>query len=270
MNVPDITLNNGVKMPVIGLGLWQIKDRETFIKVFKEAYKAGYRSFDSAQFYRNEQFIKDATEEIKREDVFITSKIAVNNFGYNKTIKSFETSLTKIGSAYFDLMLLHFPVSILRKKSWLALEDYYEAKKARAIGVSNYTIRHLKELKQYCKITPAINQVELHVFLQQPDLIKYCQDNNIQVEAYSPLAHGLIMDNFTIMKLTKKYQKSYAQIMLKFLLQLGLVVIPKSVREARIIENINLFDFVVEASDMNQIKKLNKDLRTCWNPTMVP
>lgn len=272
MKVPTQTLNNGLKIPTVGLGLWQVKDQETFVDAFDAAYKAGYRLFDSAQFYRNEQYIKVSIQKLKlkREDLFITSKIAVNNFGYNKTKKSFDQTLDNIGSSYIDLMLLHFPVSILRKKSWMALEEYYESKKARSIGVSNYTIRHLEELKKYSKITPVINQVELHVFLQQPDLIKYCEDHNIKIEAYSPLAHGLPFDNQDIIKIAKKYNKSYAQIMLKFLLQLGLIIIPKSVTESRIIENINIFDFEIDAKDMNQLKKLNKDLRTCWNPTMVP
>ncbi len=272
MIIPTKTLNNGLRIPVIGLGLWQIKDQDTFIKAFEAAYKAGYRLFDSAQFYKNEQFIKEAikTLNLKREDLFITSKIAVNNFGYKKVKKSFDQSLDKIGSPYVDIMLLHFPVSILRKKSWIALEEYYALKKARAIGVSNYTIRHLEDLKRYSNITPAINQVELHVFLQQPDLIKYCDDNNITVEAYSPLAHGLAMDNEEILKISKNYNKSYTQIMLKFLLQLGLIIIPKSVNESRIQENISLFDFEIDSRDMNHLRKLNKDLRTCWNPTMVP
>ena len=267
-----IKLNNGVSIPRIGLGLWQITNEKDFITAFQSALTAGYQLFDTAQFYRNEQYLARAIHQTKvdRSKIFITSKIAVNNFGYKKTHKSFEDSLEKLNIDYIDLMLLHFPVSILRKKSWLALEEIYQTKKARAIGVSNYTIRHLKELKNYANITPVINQVELHVFLQQPELRDYCQNNSIQIEAYSPLAHGEVMNNPLIIELAKKYKKSYAQIMLRFLLQLELVIIPKSITPLRIVENIDIFNFEIDNADMTKLMNLDKNLRTCWNPTLVP
>ncbi len=268
----DIKLNNGVLIPRIGLGLWQITDEKVFVDAFKTALTAGYRLFDTAQIYHNEQYLARAINQTKvdRSKIFITSKIAVNNFGYKKTHKSFEDSLEKLNIDYIDLMLLHFPVSILRKKSWLALEEILQSKKTRAIGVSNYTIRHLEDLKKYANITPVINQVELHVFLQQPELIAYCKDNSIQIEAYSPLAHGEAMKNPLILNIAKKYNKSYAQIMLRFLLQLELVIIPKSITPKRIVENIDILDFEIDKNDMTKLKKLDKNLRTCWNPTLVP
>jgi diketogulonate reductase-like aldo/keto reductase len=272
MNIPTVKLNNNLTIPQIGLGLWQVTNQEDFNKAFKSAYDEGYRMFDTAQFYRNEQYLGLAIQKYKinRSDLFITTKIAVNNFGFKKTIKSFKESLAKLNTDYIDLILLHFPVSVLRKKSYLALEEIYSKKEALSIGVSNYTIRHLEDLFKYAQIVPVINQVELHVFLQQPELIIYCKEHQIAVEAYSPLAHGLKMENDIITKLALKYHKTYAQIMLRFLVQLDLIVIPKSITPKRIKENFNIFDFKIDESDMDELKSLNKNLRTCWNPTLVP
>lgn len=272
INIPKIKLNDQTKIDQIGLGLYLIKDKDEFRKAFRVAYQAGYRMFDSAQFYQNEQFIAQNIQElkIKREDIYITSKIAVNNFGYKKTKKSFEESLKKLNTNYLDLILLHFPVTLLRKKSWKALEELKIAGKAKSIGVSNYTIRHLEEMKKYAQIMPSINQVELHVFLQQPELLSYCQENNIQLEAYAPLAHGLPMDNPQILEVANKHHKSYAQIMLRFLIELNLIVIPKSINPDRIKENIAIFDFKLDKEDILKLKSLNRNLRTCWDPTRIP
>jgi diketogulonate reductase-like aldo/keto reductase len=169
-----------------------------------------------------------------------------------------------------DLLLLHFPVTILRKKAWKALEEIHEAGGAYSIGVSNYTIRHLEEMKSYANIMPVINQVELHVFLQQPELVKYCQDNNIVIEAYSPLAHGKPMDNSVITDIAQKHNKSYAQIMLRWLLQQDVVILPKSVTPSRIQENIALFDFTLDKEDLTKLAKQDRNLRTCWSPVHVP
>lgn len=272
MPVPSLKLNDGNRIPQLGLGLWQVSDETQFNTAFKTAVKSGYRLFDSAQYYRNEKMLGDCVRasKLKREDFYITTKIAVNNFGYKKTLSSFDESLEKLGMDYVDLILLHFPVSILRKKSWLALQEIKQSGRAKSIGVSNYTIRHLEELKTYADVLPAVNQVELHVFLQQPELVDYCQANDILIEAYSPLAHGQAMDNDLIIKLAKKYSMTYAQIMLRFLTQLGLVVIPKSVTAERIEQNFNIFDFKIDKKDMEELKSLNRNLRTCWNPTHVP
>ena len=263
---------DGKSIPQVGLGLWQVKDSKEFKTAFDSAFKAGYRLFDTAQYYKNEQFLGQAIKDskVKRSDLFITTKIGVNNFGYRKTISSTRESLDKLGTDYIDLMLLHFPVSILRKKSWLALEKLKSDGQLRSIGVSNYTIRHLKEMKSYASEMPVVNQVELHVFLQQPELIEYCHSENIIVEAYSPLAHASAMDDPVIIGLARKHKKTYAQIMLRFLVELGLVVIPKSVNPERIKQNIDILDFSLSSDDMAALKKLDKGLRTCWNPTLVP
>ena len=272
MTTPSIKLADGHSIPQIGLGLWGITDNDQFMETFNSATQAGYRMFDSAQYYNNEQQLGESIKKsnIKRSELFVTTKIAVTNFGYKKTLSSFNESMSKLDIGYIDLLLLHFPVSVLRKKSWQALEEIRSSGQVKSIGVSNYTIRHLKELSKYAKQMPVVNQVELHVFLQQPELIDYCKKNNIVVEAYSPLAHGQCMDDPVVTKLATKYNKSYAQIMLRFLIELGLVVIPKSVTKKRIDENINIFDFKFDETDLEELKSADRNLRTCWNPTLVP
>lgn len=270
MTTPTIKLNDGNRIPQIGLGLWQNKDKSEFDAAFTAAIKAGYTHFDSAQAYNNEQFLGVAMQNQNRENLFLTTKIAVEHFGYNNAQKTFQESLKKLQTDYVDLLLLHFPVPILRKKSWLALEEIKKTGGAKSIGVSNYTIKHLEEMKQYASVMPAVNQVELHVFLQQPELLEYCAANNIVVEAYSPLAHAKDMDNQVVADIAAKHQKSYAQIMLRWCLQKGLVVLPKSVTPSRIQENMNIFDFELDAEDMQQLAAQDRDLRTCWSPVHVP
>ncbi len=270
MNIPNIKLNDGQQIPQIGLGLWQNKDEKEFKQAFDAAIKAGYTHFDSAQAYDNEHYLGEAMKNLRREELFITTKIAVEHFGYNNAHKSFRQSLKNLQTDYVDLLLLHFPVPVLRKKSWQALEEIQKSGGAKSIGVSNYTIKHLEQMKEYAQVMPAVNQVELHIFLQQPELLKYCADNGIIVEAYSPLAHAKDMDNQLIKELAAKYQKSYAQIMLRWCLQQGLVVLPKSVTPARIQENLDILDFEISDTDMQKLQKQDRDLRTCWSPVRVP
>lgn len=272
-DVPKLKLPGGQAIPQIGLGTWQSKDQVKFQEAFKVAVKAGYRHFDSAQVYDNEHMLGEAWKKsrgLKREDIFITTKIAVQNFGYHKAKQSFAESLEKLQSDYVDLLLLHFPLSLLRKKAWQALEEIHAEGQAKSIGVSNYTIRHLEEMKDYAQVLPAVNQVELHVFLQQPELVKYCQDNGIVVEAYSPLARANIMDNTVVAQIAEKHNKTYTQIMLRFLIERGLVVLPKSVTPKRIQENIDIFDFKLDAADMAALVEEDSNQRFCWSPVHVP
>lgn len=270
--VPYIKLNDGHKIPQIGLGLWQVKDEAEFKRAFDTAITTGYRHFDSAQAYNNEHLLGSAWRRLglKREDIFITTKISVTNFGAKHTASSFAESLTKLQTKYVDLLLLHFPVTGLREKSWPVLEQLQTSNQALSIGVSNYTIRHLEEMKNYAKVTPAVNQVELHIFLQQPELIQYCRDNQIVVEAYSPLAHARQMDNSAINDIAKKHGISYAQIMLRWCIQNGLVVLPKSVTPERINENFAIFDFELDVEDMTLLAKQDQNLRTTWSPVHIP
>jgi len=272
MSVPKLTLADKHVIPQIGLGLWQVKDQNEFDGAFNAAIKAGYRHFDSAQEYHNEQMLGKSWRASgkKRDELFITTKISIRNFRPKKVHASFEESLTKLQTDYVDLLLLHFPVTVLRKKAWKALEEIHAAGGARSIGVSNYTIRHLEELSTYAKIMPVINQVELHVFLQQPELVKYCQDRNIIIEAYSPLAHARAMDNQVINDIAKKHGKTYAQVMLRWLIQQRFVILPKSVTPSRIQQNIEIFDFTLDKEDLDKLAKQDKDLRTAWSPVHVP
>jgi methylglyoxal/glyoxal reductase len=272
MKVPSITLTDGNSLPQVGLGLWQNKDDAQFYTAFEAAIAAGYRLFDSAQEYNNEHLLGNAWRgsSKKREELFLTTKISVRNFTYRKVHTSFQESLTKLQTDYVDLLLLHFPVPVLRKKAWKALEEIHKTGAAHSIGVSNYTIGHLEQLKSYAQVMPVVNQVELHVFLQQPELVKYCQDNNITIEAYSPLAHAKAMDNSVIIDIAKKHHKSYAQIMLRWLLQQNFIILPKSVTPNRIQENIDLFDFSLDKEDLSKLAEQDRNLRTCWSPVHVP
>lgn len=270
--VPKIKLSDGNEIPQVGLGLWEVKDQAKFNEAFDTATKAGYRHFDSAQAYGNEQLLGTAVKRssLERDDIWLTTKIAVHHFGYKHALTSFAKSLENLQTDYVDLLLLHFPVSLLRKKTWQALEEIRAAGQAKSIGVSNYTIRHLEEMAKYAEVTPAVNQVELHVLLQQPDLLKYCRDKNIAVEAYSPLAHAKAMDNPVIAEIAKKHSRSYAAIMLRWCFQQDLIILPKSVTPSRIKENINIFNFELDAKDLAKLAKLNKNMRTCWDPTNIP
>jgi diketogulonate reductase-like aldo/keto reductase len=272
MKLPSIKLNNGKTIPQIGLGLWQVTDTKDFEQAFTAAIENGYRHFDSAQAYGNEQMLGAAIEksDVPRKDFFITTKIHVNNITTGRTATSFTKSLENLRTDYVDLLLLHFPVSVARKRAWKVLEQIYAAGQAKSIGVSNYTVRHLEGLKKYADVTPAVNQVELHVFLQQPELLDYCRANNIVVEAYSPLAHAKALHEPFLNELAKKYNKTPAQIMLHWLVQQDLVILPKSVTPARIKQNIEVFDFEIEPDDMEKLKTLESNLRTCWDPTLVP
>lgn len=271
MPTPTVQLTNS-SIPQIGLGLWKVKDATEFKSGFQAALDAGYRHFDTAQIYGNEQLLGEAwtASGVARGELFITTKIWLKNYGPRHLHKSFEASLANLQTNYVDLLLLHFPVTVLRKKAWLALEEIQASGAAKNIGVSNYTIKHLKDLKKYANVTPAVNQVELHVFLQQPELLAYCKQEGIVVEAYSPLAHGKVMDDPTVQAIADKHNKSYAQIMLRWCVQQDLVVLAKSITPKRIQDNIAIFDFELDSDDLAQLKALDRDLRTCWDPTHVP
>jgi diketogulonate reductase-like aldo/keto reductase len=268
--VPVLKMSDGRTIPQVGFGLWKNKDEQECIDSVKMALATGYTHFDSAQVYENEQFLAEGIKQagVAREDVFITTKIGVRNFV--RVIKSFESSLEKLQTSYVDLLLLHFPVSGLRGHAWKHLEQLHKEGKAKSIGVSNYTIRHLEHLLKNCEVRPAINQVELHVFLQQPELVEYCRKESIVVEAYSPLAHGQGIDDPELVRIGKKYGKTPTQIMLRWCIEIGTVPLPKSTHQERIKENIDVFDFKLDTTDMADIKKLNKNLRTCWDPTHTP
>lgn len=266
-----VTLNNGHNMPNIGLGLYLMSDRIECIQAVNAALEAGYRLFDTAQAYHNEEFLGDGlmASDIPREEVFITTKIAVDNFAPHLLVPSFKQSLDNLQADMVDLLLLHFPVTDLRQEAWRALEKIYHSGRAAAIGVSNYTVRHLEELLETADVTPAVNQVELHVYLQQPELLAYCQSHDIAVEAYSPLAHAHGLDQSVLESVARKYGKTPAQIMIRWCLEVGAIPLPKSVNPRRIRENIDVFDFSLDAADMSDLAALDRELHTSWDPTQV-
>ncbi|QKE74700.1 aldo/keto reductase [Arthrobacter citreus] len=267
-----VKLNNGLEMPIIGLGVFQVEDGQVVIDSVKAAIRNGYRSIDTAAIYQNEEGvgkgIKEALEEngLKREDLFITSKVWNADLGYQSTIDAFELSLKKLGLDYLDLYLIHWPVEGKYVESWKALETLYKDGKVKAIGMSNFQIHHLKEVMATAEIMPMVNQVELHPMLSQVELREFLNENSIQIEAWAPLMQGGLFENETLLEIANKYNKSIAQVVLRWHLQNGIVIIPKSIKEHRIQENANLFDFELTQEDMEQINSLNQNHRVGPDP----
>lgn len=266
------TLNNGVKMPWFGIGVFKVEEGPELIHAVKFAIKHGYRSIDTASIYGNEegvgQAILDGIKEtgISREELFVTSKVWNADLGYESTIAAYETSLKKLGLDYLDLYLIHWPVEGRYKEAWRALETLYKEGKVKAIGVSNFQIYHLKDLMQEAEIKPMVNQVEYHPRLTQKELLAFCQAQGIQLEAWSPLMQGQLLDNPDLLEIANKYNKSIAQIILRWDLQNGVVTIPKSTKEHRIIENSTVFDFELSKDDMDRIDGLNQNHRVGPDP----
>lgn len=266
------TLSNGVKMPWLGIGVFKVEEGPELVNAVKFAIKNGYRSVDTAAIYGNEEGVGQAIREglaetgLSREELFVTSKVWNADLGYEATIAAYETSLAKLGLDYLDLYLIHWPVEGKFKDAWRALETLYKAGKIKAIGVSNFQIHHLEELMKDAEVKPMINQVEYHPRLTQKELQAFCQDNGIQLEAWSPLMQGQLLDNQVIQEIAQKYGKSVAQIIIRWDLQNGVITIPKSTKEHRIIENSSVFDFELSNEDMERINELNQNLRVGPDP----
>lgn len=262
------TLHNGVKMPWFGLGVWRVENGETVINSVKSAIHAGYRSIDTAAVYQNEDGVGVGIKEsgISREDLFVTSKVWNSDQGYESTLTAYEESLHKLGLDYLDLYLIHWPVAGKYKDTWRALEKLYKDGKVRAIGVSNFHVHHLEDLMKDAEIKPMVNQVEFHPRLAQKELRAFCKEHGIQMEAWSPLMQGQLLDNETLVNIGKNHQKSAAQVILRWDLQNGVVTIPKSIKEHRIRENADIFDFELSPAEMEQIDQLNQDKRVGPDP----
>lgn len=262
------TLNNGVEMPWLGLGVWKARDGNEVIHAVRTAIAAGYRSIDTASVYDNETGVGTAIRQcgVPREELFITTKLWNTDHGYEQTLHAFHKSLHILGLDYLDLYLIHWPVKEKYKETWRAFLDLYEQGKVRAIGVSNFQENHLDELRSFSSIIPAVNQVEFHPLLTQKPLLEYCKKNNIQLEAWSPLMRGQYMDHPVLMNLAALHGKSVAQIVLRWNLQNGVVTIPKSVTEHHIIENKDIFNFNLTSEDMTAIDALNQHHRFGADP----
>lgn len=248
------TLRNGVKIPMIGFGVWQVDNETEAPEAVAEALKVGYRHIDTAAVYKNEEGVAKGIQEsgIARGDVFLTSKIWNEDIRQRRTKEAFDESLARLKTDYLDLCLLHWPVDGF-VEAWKDLIDLYEAGKIKVIGVSNFKEHHLESLKEAGLMTPFINQVELHPQLPQPDLVEYCQDEGIQIEAWSPLMQGKFLDIPTFAEIAEKHGKTPAQVVLRWHLDTGNVALPKSVTPHRIKENFDVFDFALDADDLAKI-----------------
>lgn len=254
-----VKLNNGVEIPILGFGVYQIKPEETE-NIVLEALEVGYRSIDTAAAYYNEEAVGRAIKRsgIPREDLFITTKLWISDAGYESAKIAFTESLEKLGLDYLDLYLIHQPYNDIHG-AWRAMEELYKEGKVRAIGVSNFQPDRLMDLIVHNTVVPAVNQVETHVFNQQIENKVFMEENGVQIESWGPFAEGLnsMFTNEILSSIAGRYNKSVAQIVLRWLIQRNVVVIPKSIRKERMIENFNIFDFELSTKDMLQIKTLD-------------
>lgn len=253
-------MNNGIEMPVLGLGVYQIPNYDECKKTVLDALEVGYRSIDTAAGYQNEEAVGDAIIEsgIDRKELFVTTKLWIADAGYEKTKKAFQTSLDKLKLEYLDLYLIHQPYGDIHG-SWRALEELYKAGKIRAIGVSNFHPDRVMDLIVNNEIVPAVNQIETHPFYQRTDDQQFLEENGVQIESWASFAEGRndLFSNKTLQEIGNKYNKSVAQVVLRWLIQRGVVVIPKSVRKERLAENITVFDFELSFEEMALIQKLD-------------
>lgn len=262
------TLYNGVKMPWLGFGVFKVKDGQEAVDAVRTAIETGYRSIDTAKAYNNETGVAQGIREsgIAREDLFITTKVWNSDQGYESTLAAFEASMERLELDYLDLYLIHWPVKGKYKDTWRALERLHREGRIRAIGVSNFQIHHLEDLMTEATVVPAVNQIELHPLLNQQELRDYCSKHKIQVEAWSPLGQGHLLEHPLLQQIGAKYGKSPAQVILRWDLQNGIVTIPKSVTPQRIRENADLFDFELTPEDIGQINGLNENKRFGSDP----
>jgi methylglyoxal/glyoxal reductase len=262
------TLHNGVKMPWFGLGVYKVQEGEEALQSVKAAIKAGYRSIDTAALYQNEESVGQAITEsgVPREELFITTKVWNEDQRNDSVLEAFETSIQKLGLDYVDLYLIHWPVKEKYKQSWKVLEQLYKDGRVRAIGVSNFHIHHLEDLLSVAEIKPMVNQVELHPLLAQPELHEFCKKQEIQIEAWAPLGQGRLLEHPVLQEIAAAHNKTTAQVILRWDIQNGIVTIPKSVKESRIIENANIFDFSLSDNDIEKINALNENKRFGADP----
>ena len=261
------TLNNGIKMPLLGLGVYDLYGKQAEQAV-SDALEIGYRLVDTAAMYGNEHEIGNAIKDsnIPRSEIFVTTKVADSAQGYEPTLKAFDNSLEKLQMDYVDLYLIHWPVKAKRKDTWLALEKLYADKRVRAIGVANYLVPFLEEMKSYQSVIPAVDQVEFTPWLFRKDLIVYCQRKQIQLQSYSPITRGKKLDDKRLPKLCKKYNKTPAQVVLRWNIDHGISTIPKSSHKKRLQENFDITDFSLSAEEVLYMDGFHENFRICPDP----
>jgi methylglyoxal/glyoxal reductase len=259
-------LNNGVEIPYLGLGVYQTPPGEATMRAVSFALKIGYRHIDTAELYGNEADVGRAllASGIEREEIFITTKVWNSNQGYNSTKRACQASISRLGLSYVDLYLIHWPVQGTGSDTWKAMTELLKEDRVRAIGVSNYSIEDLKDILETSDIVPAVNQVEFHPFFYQKGLLQFCNKNKIHLESYSPLTRGKRLNHPNILRIGKKNGKTPAQVLIRWALQHGLIVIPKSVHEARIKENSKVYDFDLDTEDMNVLDSMNENFQTVF------
>jgi diketogulonate reductase-like aldo/keto reductase len=267
----SVTLHGGIAMPILGLGVYQARPGSTTREAVKAALELGYRRIDTARVYGNERDVAAgiAASGVPRDEVFVTTKLWNADQGYDAALKAFDESAARLGGPP-DLYLVHFPVEAVRKESWRALVRLHAEKRVRAIGVSNYTVRHLTELLGESPAIPALNQVEFHPFLFQQELLLFCRAKGIQLEAYAPLVKAQRMDHPVLQRVARAHGKTPAQVLVRWCIEHGVAVIPKSVHRERIEENAQVFDFALSPDEVAALDALDAGYRTSWDPTPVP
>jgi diketogulonate reductase-like aldo/keto reductase len=277
MKISDtVTLNNGTAIPRFGLGVYQSGSGRTTEDAVRWAFEAGYRHVDTASMYRNETEVGTGLRRaidagvVRREEVFVTTKLWNSDHGYDEALRAFDASFRRLGLDYIDLFLLHWPVPQKRRHSWRALERIVGERRCRAIGVSNYMVRHLDELLGDASIPPAVNQIELHPWCQQREVDAWCKAHGVAVVAYSPLTKGLMLKDKRLAAVAKAVGRTPAQVLLRWLLQKDFVTIPKSTKRERIVENAAIFDFTLDAEVMKSLDDLNEERHVTWDPRDEP
>jgi 2,5-diketo-D-gluconate reductase A len=270
-NIENIKLNNGVVIPPLGLGVWQAKDGEEVEHAVETAIETGYRLIDTAAAYGNEAGVGNAirSSNVAREELFVTTKLWNDSHSYDKALKAFDSSMDKLGLEYLDMYLIHWPVPAKSEylEAWRALERLYEEKRVRTIGVCNFHPEHLDKLLNDANVVPAVNQIELHPRLQQHEVREYCAEHGIRIESWSPIMRGgELLSDPTLSTIAEKYHKTTAQVILRWHIDSGFIVIPKSVHADRIAQNFDVFDFELDELDMRDIAGLDAGERTGPNP----
>lgn len=261
-------LHNGIDMPYLGLGTYQSDNEQEVVDAVENALDIGYRHIDTASVYGNEEGVGKAIKKssVERADIFVVSKVWNADQGYDSTLRAFDESLKRLGLDYLDLYLIHWPVAKEYKNTWRALERLYKEKRIKAIGVSNFMQHHLKDLMKECEIVPMVNQMEFHPYVVQQDLINFCVSKGILFEAWSPFMQGKVFNLDICADLSRKYNKSIAQIILRWNLQKGIVTIPKSANKQRIVANADIFDFELLTEDITFLDGLDRGERIGPDP----
>ena len=277
-----LTLSNGVEIPILGFGTYKIEDDATALNSVREAIKAGYRHIDTASFYKNEENVGNGIREglkhtgLRRKDIFVTTKVWNTEQGYENTLNAFSNSLQRLNMDYVDLYLIHWPVTkdyadtwqSRIKETWKAMEKLYSEDKIKAIGVSNFLVHHLEELMSACEIKPMVNQIEFHPGHNQKETVKFCKKHGIVVEAWSPLGRGVILENEFLSEIAKRYNRTIAQICIRWIIQQDIVALPKSVTRERIKSNFEVFDFKLSQEDMDKITNMKPTGCTGSDPNL--